>query len=140
MVYIAEWGVGREPQVRNSISTWRISEDNIGLSSVSNFPGTTLTLNLNPQERIFSLQVRIFPTSSGLSIDSARFRVRTSSTVLADYKLPTTDGWASLIDEIVPVDVPTYPGDQLIVEFGPETADATGYNIGFAVTAFSITI
>lgn len=140
MPYNPLLGAGREPQVRNSISTTRIKQDSTGLASASNFPGTTTTASLEPAQRVFAIQINIFPTSTGSSIDSARFRVSVDQYVIADYKLPNTDAWLNEIQEIVPADVLTYPGSLLKVEFGPELADATGYNIGFSVTALAITV
>lgn len=133
-------GVGREPQARQAISTFRIKEDDVGLASNNNFPGTTETLALTPQTRVFQVQVSIFATSSAaVGIDSARFRIRCDQYVVADYKLPNTGGWANNIEEVIPTDIFVTPGMQLTVEYGPELADATGYNIGFSVTAYAIT-
>lgn len=141
MAFNPLFGIGREPRSINVLSQTRIKQDNVGLASASNFPGTTESADLpNGINKLFKLQVQIFPTSSGNSIDSARFRVRVGPFIIADYKLPNSDSWANNIDDIIPVDYDTHGQEQLIVEYGPELADATGYNIGFSVTAFSVQI
>lgn len=133
-------GAGRDPQVRNAIQNYRISQTNIGIGSASNFPGTTESLSLNPAERVFSIQIKIFPSSTGASIDSARFRVRINQYVIADYKLPNNDAWISNVDETLAVDLITDEISTLFVEYGPELGDASGYNIGFSVVVYSITV
>lgn len=132
-------GAGREAQSRGAIANYRIKQDSVGLGVNANFPGNIETIDLNSGERVFSIQVKLFPTSTGSSIDSARFRIRINQYVIADYKLPNNDAWLDNIEETIPVDVLIDGAYQLIVEYGPELADATGYNIGFSVTAYTIT-
>lgn len=132
-------GAGREPQTRGTITSYRIKQDSTGLASNDNFPGTVETLALTPGERVFNVQIKVFSTSVGGSIDSARFRVRINQYVIADYKLPSDSDWVSDINDNLTADLLIDGNYNLIVEYGPELADATGYNFGFSVTVLTST-
>lgn len=138
MPFNQEWGVGRDPQVRNAISKVSIEVTSDGLAT--NDPPHVSSTTIPAGVKVFAMGIQIQPTSSGASIDSARFRVFVDGYPVADYALPNSDSWASNISDMIPTDIPVWNTGTLRVEYGPVAPDITGYNIGFSVTAYLVTM
>jgi len=134
------WGVGsRAAGIAGTVTTVELQATNTGLAATVP-PGNVASIAIPANVRVFAISAFINPTSSGSSIDSAQFTINVDGKAIAKWQLPNNDTWLNNIQEIIPVDITSTANSILEVNFGPFATDLTGYNIGYRIVAYLVSI